>query len=255
MRITGVNTFSLQKALGLDEACRLIKEAGFQGMDANLDILFAHDDIMNRRTNPIFDLPEEECIKHFLPWKETAEKYGLTIYQAHCAFPGYFHRCGAYNDYLFSMLEKSVAGCGAIGCSKLIIHPFYNGYEHSLAPEEDFEVNFNRYAALIPAAKKHHVMICLENMFLAFRGKIYSGVCSEMEETCRLVDALNEKAGEKCFGFCLDTGHLLVLGRDVKQAMRYASACGAITTTRRGSMPSLPDAQEVEQFLNEHKEV
>ena len=44
-------------------------------------------------------------------------------------------------------------------------------------------------------------------------------------------------------------------GDDVRHAMRYASACGAITTMRRGSMPSLPDAKEVEQFLNEHKEV
>ena len=44
-------------------------------------------------------------------------------------------------------------------------------------------------------------------------------------------------------------------GKVIKEAMRYASACGAITTMRRGSMPSLPNAEEVEQFLNEHKEV
>ena len=37
--------------------------------------------------------------------------------------------------------------------------------------------------------------------------------------------------------------------------MRYASACGAITASRRGSLPSLPDAAEVEQFLKEHMEV
>ncbi len=44
-------------------------------------------------------------------------------------------------------------------------------------------------------------------------------------------------------------------GADVKAAMRYASACGAITASRRGSLPSLPDAAEVEQFLKEHMEV
>ena len=44
-------------------------------------------------------------------------------------------------------------------------------------------------------------------------------------------------------------------GAGVREAMRYASACGAITTMRRGSMPSLPDTEEVEQFLNEHQEV
>lgn len=44
-------------------------------------------------------------------------------------------------------------------------------------------------------------------------------------------------------------------GAGVREAMRYASACGAITTMRRGSMPSLPDTEEVEQFLKEHQEV
>lgn len=44
-------------------------------------------------------------------------------------------------------------------------------------------------------------------------------------------------------------------GAGVREAMRYASACGAITTIRRGSMPSLPNTEEVEQFLKEHQEV
>lgn len=44
-------------------------------------------------------------------------------------------------------------------------------------------------------------------------------------------------------------------GAGVREAMRYASACGAITTMRRGSMPSLPNTEEVEQFLKEHQEV
>lgn len=44
-------------------------------------------------------------------------------------------------------------------------------------------------------------------------------------------------------------------GRDIKEAMRYAGACGAITTMRRGSMPSLPNSEEVKEFLKDHKEV
>lgn len=43
--------------------------------------------------------------------------------------------------------------------------------------------------------------------------------------------------------------------RDIKEAMRYAGACGAITTMRRGSMPSLPNVEEVKEFLKDHKEV
>ncbi|MBE5767854.1 MAG: hypothetical protein E7335_12005 [Clostridiales bacterium] len=47
----------------------------------------------------------------------------------------------------------------------------------------------------------------------------------------------------------------LASGADIKTAIRYGSACGALTTMKRGSLPSLPTREEVEQFLNEHKEV
>ena len=43
----------------------------------------------------------------------------------------------------------------------------------------------------------------------------------------------------------------LAAGDDIEAAMRYASACGAITATRRGSVPSLPDDAEVRAFLRE----
>jgi len=47
----------------------------------------------------------------------------------------------------------------------------------------------------------------------------------------------------------------LAAGDDVRTAMRFASACGAITTTRKGSLPSLPSREEVIEFLSKHQEV
>jgi sugar/nucleoside kinase (ribokinase family) len=35
------------------------------------------------------------------------------------------------------------------------------------------------------------------------------------------------------------------------QAARYASACGALATTKMGAQPSLPDATSVEAFMAE----
>ncbi len=43
----------------------------------------------------------------------------------------------------------------------------------------------------------------------------------------------------------------LAAGDSIREAMRYASACGAITATRRGSVPSLPDDAEVRALLRE----
>jgi len=84
-------------------------------------------------------------------------------------------------------------------------------------------------------------------------GAYYSGPDGAFMMPAFHIEPVDSTAAGDAFngGFAVSIGE----GRDVKQAMRYASACGAITTTRRGSMPSLPDAQEVEQFLNEHKEV
>ena len=47
----------------------------------------------------------------------------------------------------------------------------------------------------------------------------------------------------------------LAAGKSIREAMRIGSACGAITTTRRGSLPSLPTAEELYEFLNQHTEV
>lgn len=44
----------------------------------------------------------------------------------------------------------------------------------------------------------------------------------------------------------------LAAGDSIREAMRYASACGAITATRRGSVPSLPDDAEVRALLRDN---
>ena len=35
----------------------------------------------------------------------------------------------------------------------------------------------------------------------------------------------------------------------IEQALRFANACGAITTTGRGAIPSLPTLEQVDAFL------
>lgn len=47
----------------------------------------------------------------------------------------------------------------------------------------------------------------------------------------------------------------LAAGDDICSAMAYASACGALTTMKRGSLPSLPKLEEVNQFLDQYQEV
>lgn len=84
-------------------------------------------------------------------------------------------------------------------------------------------------------------------------GAYYSGPDGAFMMPAFKINPVDSTAAGDAFngGFAVS----IASGKDVKEAMRYASACGAITTMRRGSMPSLPNAEEVEQFLKEHKEV
>lgn len=216
-----VQTGGIEEVHGIDGAYRIIKETGFDAADANVDHLMAYSDIANKRAVPAFSGTDRACAEYFKPWRDAARKYGITNYQAHAPFPSYIYDPddSAYNDYLIGMLKKTIVGCDYMDCRHLIIHPFFLGYDHQMDPKTEWDVNIERYSALIPEAKKYGVTICLENMFSGHRGKVYSACCSDIDTACRYVDTLNDIAGEKCFAFCLDTGHLLLIGKDVKEAM------------------------------------
>ena len=215
-----VQTGGPEELLGIDGAYRLISEAGFDGVDANIDHLLSGQDIRERRLSPAFEAEGKAALAYFKPWKDAAEKYSLDNYQAHAPFPSYVAgEDGAYNEKLIGMLKICLMGCDYIGCRRLIIHPFFLGYNDQLTPEREWEVNLERYSALIPAAKEYGVTICLENMFTGHNHKIYSACCSDITTACAYIDELNRRAGAKCFGFCLDTGHLLLLGKDIKNSM------------------------------------
>ena len=214
----GVQTGGAEEILGVDKTYKLIKESGFDAVDVNLDHLLLGGQIRAGEHVPAFEGTDEEILEYFHPWKEAAEKYGLENYQAHAPFPGYVDK-PEYDDYLLKALEKTIMGCAYIGCQRLVIHPFFLSYDKQLDPQTEWDVNIQRYSALIPAAKKYGVKLLLENMFSSYRGKIYSAICSDISTACKYINTLNEIAGEKLFGFCLDTGHLLLLGLDVKKAM------------------------------------
>ncbi|MBE6884169.1 MAG: sugar phosphate isomerase/epimerase [Ruminococcaceae bacterium] len=213
-----VQTGGPEEYLGIDAAYRLIKECGFDGVDANIDHLASYRQISQKEI-PQALLGDKVDFELFKPWKDAAEKYGLDNYQAHAPFPSYLYNEPEYNDIIIKMLKNMIRGCDYINCRNLIIHPFFCSYDHQMDPKTEREVNIERYSALIPEAKEYGVTLCLENMFSGRRGKIYASCCSNIDNACSYIDTLNDIAGEKLFGFCLDTGHLLLIGGDIKETM------------------------------------
>lgn len=220
-----VQTGGLEEPLGIDGAYRLIKEAGFDGVDANIDHTLSFGAIMEKKL-PAFYLKgadERDVTEAVKPWGDAAKKYGLENYQAHAPFPSLHYtdvNDPEFDDALVEMLRRSVIAAASIDCHNLIIHPFFRDYDHRMDPETEWRENIDRYSRLAPTAKEYGVTINLENMFMNHKGKIYGAICNDGVMAAKYVDALNEAAGAKCFGFCLDTGHALLASRDIRQFMR-----------------------------------
>ncbi|MBR2572587.1 MAG: ribokinase [Clostridia bacterium] len=83
-------------------------------------------------------------------------------------------------------------------------------------------------------------------------GAYFSGGNEAFAMNAFPVEAVDTTAAGDAFSGALAVR--LADGDDIRSAMRYASACGALTTTRRGSLPSLPDAEETARFLKRYQE-
>lgn len=221
--LIGVQTGGVTERLDRDAALKAIAEAGFKALDGNIDHFLPGGKIKAGELTSIFDESEEACMEYVRPWLETAEKYGLCFGQLHAPFPTYVG-VPETDERMLDVLNKSIAMCGALKCPHLIVHPAFLPYDKALSPEEEYELNIQRYSALIPMLKKHDVICCLENMFGHYKGegrpsRIIGACCSNSYEAVKYIDALNEIAGEKRFAFCFDTGHALLLGADMRRTL------------------------------------
>ncbi len=204
--------------MGIDEGFTLLKTVGFDCVDFSFFDWLPYEAVTAGRTDGFFGKPDEELRRAFRPYKEAAEKNELRIWQAHAPFPTLV-RDGATTEAVRASLRKCVMLCGFFGCRYLVIHPAFLDYDDKLPAETEWNENIAMYSALIPDLQRYGVTACLENIYTRHGRDLYDGVCCEMSVACRYIDALNERAGERRFGFCLDTGHALLTRNDVYAAV------------------------------------
>ena len=218
---TSVSTFGAF-TLGIDEGLRAIAEAGFDAIDLGLDSVFVQKDTIDEAYEAY--LLDEKRIRETMDTiKEGLKKYGLTIGQAH-APNAYVPRKPKETEIMRKCVEKCFAICEELDCRHLVIHPICDGSARypSLTKEDEIRENMAYFSSIIPLLKKHNVICCLENAYSLDWGtkKAYACACSDMAEVNRYIDDLNALAGEKRFAFCLDTGHALMLGTDIYNAIK-----------------------------------
>lgn len=87
---------------------------------------------------------------------------------------------------------------------------------------------------------------------LGSRGAYISCADGEAQEIASFpVHAIDSTAAGDAFNGAFATG--LMLGKSPLESARFASAAAAISVTRAGAQPSMPNMEEVEQLLNQAK--
>lgn len=211
-----VQTSGTIDVLGVDAGFAAIKEAGFDVVDLGLDAAYVWDDLCNGKKCDFYD--DDKIYPYVNEIKASADKYGVGFGQTHAPFPTYLPRSEQGTLNCQNDVRKCIEITGYLGCPRIIIHPIFDGSARfpSLTKEEEYKKNIEFYSSLIPLLKKYNVVCCLENMWNQDwkSKKIYAACCSDINETIKYIDDLNAIAGERLFGFCLDIGHLLLVGQD-----------------------------------------
>ncbi len=206
----------------IENAFAMLKAAGFDGIDYTMEGVLTYAQIKDGTFAKENILSQDaETVKAYFSFIKTAsQKYGIEILQTHAPFPTGIYGNEEINAKMVQALKNSIMVTGYLNCKYVVIHPIAIPQETYASPEEIMQYTVDFYKQFIPVAKENGVTILLENMFSGHRRKIISAICSEFEETVKYIDTLNEIAGEERFGFCYDTGHVHLLGKDYYRTVK-----------------------------------
>ena len=215
-----IQTGGYVKRYGYEIGLKKIKEAGFSSLDLGLDGArtgFIPSELkghLNEGTC-IYERSLDEIAEFWRPFTDEIARQGLEVYQAHAPFPAYIPDFPELLDYSIDIYKKLLYFCQRIGCKRIVIHGISLQRADTAHSQEDIDrMNDHLYTSLIDTLNRTDVTVCLENLFTHYSVNNYQGICSDPSDAIRLIDRYNALAGKECFGICVDTGHLNLLGID-----------------------------------------
>lgn len=202
------------------DAIRVLSECGFNAVDLGFPGTSVGKWVKEGLApSGFYDKSIEELYEYYKPIKEAGEKYGVEFFQSHAPFPIWAKDREDINEYMQMALAKCFEMCGYLGVKHMVVHSITRSTK-----EKEFATNLELFRKMIPLAKKYHVIVCLENLFVGYGSHMIEGSCANVREACWYIDTLNADAGEECFGFCLDVGHANLMGRNLRE---YIKALGS----------------------------
>ncbi len=198
-----IPTEVLADRLGHIPALALIKSAGFDCADFSLFDYSAHWAGADWR---------EKALKI----RDAAGQIGVTFCQAHTPFPTTRGE-EPFDTAAFESICRSLEIAAILGVPRIVVHPVQH-LPWVSNKKALFDASVALYRRLIPYCERWNIRVCAENMWQwdSHRGVITDSVCSQPEEFCALLDAVDSPWVEGC----LDIGHCGLVGVDPAQAIR-----------------------------------
>lgn len=171
-----------------------IKELGFNASDLNIC----------ETDTAIYTAPQSESDEILLREKALAQKAGIEISQIHGPWR-YPPKDGTKEERAerFEKMAISIRAASVVGCKYWVIHPlmpFGTGDRGTENAPITRQINLEFFKELVKVAKKHDVIICLENM------PMLNFSISTPAEILSIVEEINDDHLQ----ICLDTGHVNV---------------------------------------------
>lgn len=111
--LISVQTASILGIQGIDKGFRMIAEAGFYGVDFNLDHCLSGKAIHNNECSGFFDQTDDEMRAAIKPYKDAAQKYSVKFVQAHAPFPSWVNN-ETTNAYVLEAIKKTPLCCATM---------------------------------------------------------------------------------------------------------------------------------------------
>lgn len=205
-----------------EQRLRMIADAGFDGVDTGvLANLLTTGNIFDRQISEIA-ADETAFLAAAAEYMTQPRRFGLELLQAHAPQPS-ASGDPEYDKKLWEILALCVRACDAADCRTLVIHPAEKTKTCPLTPEQEIETTLALGERLIAPAKQYGVTVCIENMYSLRENHLLRQVVeaptADPDALCAMIDELNRRAGADVFGFCLDTGHMLLYGRDYSRVI------------------------------------
>ena len=146
----GIHSEAYFRALDYKEGLKQMSKDGYQAVDLNL------------AGEPIDKYSDDEYLKYLKDLKQAGDDNGIEFFQAH----GNASTVDMVNDIRINdFIERQFLTCEKLGCKYIVFHPYTDGYIlNAFSHDEIFERNVELFTKLLPSAKNHGVVMCLENL-------------------------------------------------------------------------------------------